>query len=565
MATSGLLGGTLLAGCSGSNTDEQATTTTAGDTDDTGGSTTGDQSDGGTTDQSEAPLGGTFIDSTAEDAPTLDPRMNELAWVNSFLPYVFDTLYVMSPDGSEFVPHLAADQPQQEDETTFVIPIRDDVTFHDGEDLTAEDVAYTINWILEPDNASPNRANLDFIDEVEATGDYEVTFNLSYPFALFQLNLTDMNAPVVPKHIAEEQGPEAFGENPIGSGPFQFESQESSSHVELTRYDDYFLQQPNLDAVRMRIIPEAQVQFVELASGGVHEANVPKDLLGRARSEDGIEMSRVPEFDYNGLLFNTMREPFDDVQVREAMQYLVDYDEILNATAGDLGERNYGFMPQEVNESWDFPWEEWRDEFYPEQDYEQAQSLLDDAGYGDGYGETITISSLASSKFKNMAIVLQDELSEIGWDAEVREVTTGQWLDQLDTGDFDVNIYGWSGGQDPDGFFYYLFRDLRNDEGGLDDGVAGNASASFLYQSEDSEELQRIDEQIREARQVIDQDERREIYIDIAESLQGMYPHIPAFSEAGAVAWSTSVQDYEPSAFEAQPLCNQWSNSYIEE
>jgi peptide/nickel transport system substrate-binding protein len=560
LTTSGLLGGTLLAGCSGSDTDEQDTTTTES----TGDPATDDSSGEETEEQSEEPLGGTFIDTTAEDAPTLDPRMNELAWVNSFLPYVFDTLYVVSQDGSEFVPHLATDQPQQQDETTFVVPLRDDVTFHDGEDLTAEDVAYTINWILDPDNASPNRANLDFIDEVEATGDYEVTFHLSYPFALFQLNLTDMNAPVVPKHIAEEQTPEEFGANPVGSGPFQFEEQESSSHVELTRYDDYFLQQPNLDGIRMRIIPEPQVQFVELASGGVHEANVPKDLLGQARNEDGIEMTRVPEFDYNGLIFNTMREPFGDVRVREAMQYLVDYDEILEASAGDLGERNYGFMPQEVNESWDFPWEEWRDEFYPAQDYDQAQSLLEEAGYGD-YGETITISSLASSKFKNMAIVLQDELSEIGWDAEVREVTIGQWLDELDSGEWDVNIYGWAGGQDPDGFYYYLFRDLRNDEGGLGDGVSGNASAGYLYQSEDSDELQELDQKIREARQVTDQSQRREIYVELAEAWQSKYPAIPGFSEAGAVAWSDDVKDYEPSAFEAQPLCNQWSNSYIEE
>jgi len=560
LTTSGVVGGTLLAGCSGSGPDEQATTT-AGTTGTTAGGEMTTEDTGG----QSGGRGGTFVGTTAEDAPTLDPRMNELAWVNDFLHYIFDTLYVVTPDGSGFRPHLAAGQPEQTDDTTFVVPLEQGVTFHDGSELTAEDVAYSFNWILEPDNASPNRANLSFIDSVEATGDYEVTFNLSYPFALFQLTIAGAQASVVPKAIAEEQGPEAFGQNPIGSGPFQFEEHSSSSHVLLSRFDDYFVQEPGLDGLRMRIIPEAEVQYVELATGGVHQASVPKNLLGRAQSENNVEMKRLSQFDYNGLIFNTMREPFDDVRVREAMQYLVSYEDIISSTKGELGTQTYGFMPQGVNDAWDFPWEEWRDQYYPEQDHEQAQRLLEEAGYGDGFGKTITISSLASSKFKNMAIILQNQLGEINIDAEVQEVTIGQWLNELDGGDFDVNIYGWSGGQDPDGFYYFLFRDLRNDEGGLSDGVVGNASASFLYQSQDDDQLQEVDRKIREARRLNDREERREVYVDIAETWQSLYPHIPAFTEQSAVAWSADVQDYEPSQFTTQPLSNYWQNAYIQQ
>jgi peptide/nickel transport system substrate-binding protein len=558
LTTSGLLGGTLLAGCSGGNDQETETT------DSTGGTTSSSGTDD-SNDQSGAEMGGTFVGTTAEDATTLDPRMNELAWVNDFLHYMFDTLYVLSPDGSEFQPHLAAEQPQQPDDTTFVIPLKDGVTFHDGEELTAEDVAYSINWVLDPDNKSPNRANLDFIDTVEASGDYEVAFHLNYPFALFQLTIAGMQAAVVPKHLAEEQGPEQFGQNPVGSGPFQFEEHSSSSHVSLSRYEDYFVQEPNLDGINMRVIPKPQVQYVELATGGVHQATVPKNLVERAKTEDGIERTRISHFDYNGLIFNTMREPLDDVRVREAMQYLVDYDEMLEATKGDLGKRSYGFMPLEVNKSWEFPWEDWNDEYFPEKDHDAAQQLLEEAGYGDGFGKSLSILSLASSKFKNMAIILQNELNEIGIDSEVREVNIGQWLDSLDSGDFDVNIYGWSGGQDPDGFFYYMFRDLRNDEGGLSEDVAGNASASFLYQSEDSDELSQVDEKIRNARQLTSQDERRDMYVDIAETWQSKYPHIPVFSEQNMVAWSSDLNDYEPNAFAAQPLCNHWSNTSLDQ
>lgn len=560
LATSGLLGGSVLAGCTGGDGGQETTTG--------GGSTTTEESMGGTEttegQQQNVQGGGTFIGTTTEDATTLDPRMNELAWVNGFLHYIFDTLYLPSPDGKKFVPHLAKEQPQQQDETTFVIPLKEGVTFHNGDEFTAEDVAYSINWILDPANKSPNKANLDFVDSVEASGKYEATFNLKYPFALFQLVLSGMNAGIVPKSVAEERGQKQFGQNPVGSGPFAFDEQVSSSHVDLTRNADYFLKQPNLEKIRMRVIPKPQVQFVELASGGVHQATVPKNLLGKAQNEQSIEMKRISHFDYNGLVFNSMREPFDKVKVREAMQYLVDYDEMLKATKGQLGKRSYGFMPQGVNKSWEFPWQEWKEKYYPAKDHQKAKQLLKEAGYGGGMDKTLKISSLASSKFKNMAIILQNELKKVGIESNVREVTIGQWLTELDQGKFDVNIYGWSGGQDPDGFYYYMFRDLRNDEGGMNDNVVGNATAAYLYQTKDSDKLQQADETIRQARRTNDRAERKEMYVDAAETWQSLYPHIPVFSEQAATAWSKDVKDYEPSAFAQQPLCNEWSNAYVQ-
>ncbi|UPV76034.1 ABC transporter substrate-binding protein [Halorussus limi] len=560
LATSGLLGGSMLAGCAGGNNDGQGTTTGGG------GTTTESMGGGETTEEQQQNVqgGGTFIGTTAEDATTLDPRMNELAWVNSFLHYIFDTLYLPSPDGKKFVPHLASEQPKQQDETTFVIPLKEGVKFHNGDELTAEDVAYSINWTLDPENKSPNRANLNFVDSVEASGKYEATFNLKYPFALFQLVLSGMNAGIVPKSVAEKQGPKKFGQKPVGTGPFAFEKHVSSSHIDLTRNADYFLKKPNLGKIKKRVIPKPQVQFVELASGGVHQATVPKNLIGKAKSESSINMKRISQFDYNGLIFNSMRKPFDDVKVREAMQYLVDYDKMLKSTKGQLGKRAYGFMPTEVNKSWEFPWQEWKEKYYPAKDHQKAKQLLKEAGYGGGMDKTLKISSLASSKFKNMAIILQNELKKVGIKSEVREVTIGQWLNELDSGEFDVNIYGWSGGQDPDGFYYYLFRDMRNDEGGLSDGVVGNASAGYLYKSQDSDQLKQVDKKIRDARRTTDRAERKKLYIDAAETWQSLYPHIPVFSEQAVTGWSKDVKDYEPSAFAQQPLCNEWSNAYLQ-
>lgn len=560
LSLAGATGGTaFLAGCGGQNTADDGTpgpspNGTSNETDST-------ETTGGSR------AGGTFVGATSEDAPTLDPRMNELSWANSFLHYVFDTLMTVTPDGSEIVPHLAESEPTAVDETTFDFKLREGVMFHNGTELTAEDVAYSFNWVLNPDNASPNRAAISFIDSVEATDTYTVRFNLQYPYALFRLTLAGMNAAIVPQGAAEEMGTEEFGNNPIGTGPFQFAEYESASHVLLERYPDYFLEAPNIEEYRMRIVPEPQVQFVELATGELHEASVPKNLIQRARDEPNISTKTISQLDYNGLMFNARREPFNNRKVREAIQYLVDYDAMLETTKGELGGRSYGFMPKSVNEGWDLPWEEWDEQYYPERDPERAQELLEEAGYGNGFDKTIQMSSLASAQFKNMAVMLQNELNQIGIESEVQEVTIGQWLNDLDTGEFDVTIYGWSGGQDPDGFYYYLFRDLRNDEGGLSDGVSGNASASFLYQNDEVSDsrMQEIDEMIRQARRIQDREERREMYIDLAEFWQGQYPHIPVYAEQSMLAWRNSVENYEPTAFLEQPLINQWNNAYLSE
>lgn len=561
LSMTGAVGGIgLLAGCGGQNTADDGTPTPspnpgAGDDTDTPGST----------ENTNSKVGGTYIGATPEDAPTLDPRMNELSWANSFLHYIFDTLMIVSPDGSEIVPHLAESEPTEVDETTFEFKLREGVTFHNGTEMTAEDVAYSYGWVLNPDNASPNRAALSFIDSVEATDTYTVQFNLNYPFALFQQTIASMNAPIVPKGAAEEMGTEEFGNNPIGTGPYRFVEHESASHILLERNTEYFLKSPNIEGIRMRIIPKPQVQFVELSTGGIHESTVPKNLMAKAKSDSNIVTKNVSQLDYNGLMFNTMREPFNNRKVREAMQYLVDYDELLTATKGELGNRTYGFMPKSVNESWGFPWQEWNDQYYPEKDHERAQELLEEAGYGDGFGKTLHMSSLASAQFKNMAVVLQNELNEIGIDAEVQEVTIGQWLTDLDTGEYDVTIYGWGGGQDPDEFFYYLFRDLRNDDGGMSEDVVGNASASFLYQNDEvsDDRMQEVDEKIRRARQLQDDEQRKQLYTELAEFWQGQYPHIPVYSEQSLVGWRDSLKDYDPTAFSTQGLVNQWHNAYL--
>ncbi|ELY92292.1 family 5 extracellular solute-binding protein [Natrialba hulunbeirensis JCM 10989] len=514
--------------------------------------------------------GGTFRIATSDEVETFDPRMNQMVWYSTAAHYLFDSLFMLEPDGSGTVPHLADGELEEVDETTFVADIRDDVSFHNGDQLTAEDVAYSLNWVRNPDNDSPNLSNVEFIDEAEATGEFEVTLHLDYQFALMEQELATMNAAIVPMDVAEEMGQEEFAQNPIGSGPFELVNHDPSASVELEAYDDYFLGEPALDGLEYRIIPEAEVGFVELADGTIHQSSVTDALVDEAESNDAVETHQLDTFNFQGLIINCLEGPFEDVRAREAVQYLVDYDELLTGAVGDLGGRSVAHMPQGVVDAWDFPADEWREQYYPEQDHDRARELFEAAGLDTDF--EVDIVTLSGEAMRGRATVLQHEFEEVGIDANVREVSDGEWLDSLDNGTFDINTYGWGGGDDPDGYYYRMFRDLTNDDGGMNDDVVGHSSIGYLYEGARSrgdddllEDLERFDELVRAARETTDREERYEYYVEAVEILMPLYPVIGVYSAEGVTGVHTDVQGYQPTEFGEQEVFNHWQEARIDD
>ncbi|ELY92293.1 family 5 extracellular solute-binding protein [Natrialba hulunbeirensis JCM 10989] len=513
---------------------------------------------------------GTFRIATSDEVETFDPRMNQMAWYSTAAHYLFDSLLMMEPDGSGTVPHLADGELEEVDETTFVADIRDDVSFHNGDQLTAEDVAYSLNWVRNPDNDSPNLSNVEFLDEAEATGEFEVTLHLEYQSALMERTLAGMNAAIVPMDAAEEMGQEEFAQNPIGSGPFELANHDPSATVELTANDDYFLGEPALDGLEYRIIPETEVGYVELATGDIHQSGVTEALLDEAQNDDNIDVYQLDNFDFQGFLLNCLDGPFEDRRAREALQYLVDYDELLIGAVGDLGSRNWGHMPQGVIDAWDFPADEWEEQYYPEQDHDRAVELFEEAGLGTDFD--VEITSQSGEATTGRATVLQNEFEEVGINATVSEISDGEWLDGLDNGDFDITTYGWGGNDDPDGYYYHMFRDIENDDGGMSDDVVGHSSIGYLYEGarergdeEALEDLERLDEIVRAARQTTDREERYEYYVEAADLLMPLYPVLGVYSAESATGVHTNVQDYEPSPFGEQEAFNQWQEARIDD
>lgn len=523
-----------------------------------------------TTDDSPTPpsnRGGTIQIWLGETLQTLDPRVTVSNWVTQNSHYWLDSLYMIRPDNSGYIPHLATNSPQQVDELTYTIPIREGVPFHDGEEVTAEDVAYSINWVLNPENEAPRVNRYGFIDEVETAGDYEVTVHLNNTDAVFNRALATMDLPIVPKHYDERVGAEEFGNEPMGSGPFQFESHEAASNLRFTIFEDYFLGRPTLDEIQWQIIPEQQVGFVELASGGLHQTEVPVELVGEARNDSNINTKQLSVLGNTAFIPNCLNQPFSDIRGREALHHLVDYDEIMRAAVNEFGSRTWGYMPQQVAESWGFPWQDWRDNYYPEQNHDRAVELFEQTETGTDFEPLIMTGP--NPGHQNAAVIIQREFEQIGVEAEVSQVDPGAFFENLFWGEnHDIISLDLAASYPTE--YYRMLRNFNLDDP-PPEVTRGSFPMGFIHEaysdtgSQIEEDLARLNDLVRTGKTVLDRDERFDMYVEAAEIALSLYPNISVYSPDVVYGTRTSVRGYEPTQWANQDLFNRQQQAWIDE
>lgn len=151
--------------------------------------------------------------------------------------HIFEGLVDLHPATREPYLALAGKEPEQVDETTWRITLREGATFHDGAPVTTEDVVYSFNRIMDPANKSLFVMFIDFVESVKALDDKVVEFKLKYPFALFANRLTCVK--IVPKHVIDKVGQSAFDAHPVGSGPFKFVSAVKDDKIVFEAYEPY--------------------------------------------------------------------------------------------------------------------------------------------------------------------------------------------------------------------------------------------------------------------------------------------------------------------------------------
>src|SRR5690606_8227984 len=226
-------------------------------------------------------------------------------------------------------PALAESWTVSDDGLTYVFKIREGVRFHNDRTMTADDVVYSLQRILDPEVASPQASRFAQVTSAVATGEYEVTFTLSQPYAPFISNLTNLF--VVPREVVESLGD--LQQSAVGTGPFVLDEIVPDTYVRLHYNPSYYRQgEPRLEYLRYNIVPEASTRAAGMRTGAYHLIpDVDPATAETLRGVAGVTLLGIQDLAYTLLGLNTSRAPFDDPRVRMAINYAIDRDEIVEA------------------------------------------------------------------------------------------------------------------------------------------------------------------------------------------------------------------------------------------
>ncbi|MEW6524281.1 MAG: ABC transporter substrate-binding protein [Bacillota bacterium] len=364
---------------------------------------------------------------------TLDPHKSNdgpsiLTW-----NFIYNTLVDLDIAKGTIVPALAESWTHP-DETTIRFNLRRGVKFHDGTELKASDVVFSIKRLIDPATASPAAYLLNVISEVKADDDYTVTVKLKNPFSPIMFHFSHPAASIVPEAAVKALG-EDFARKPVGSGPFKFVDHVKGDRVEFARFEGYWGGAPVPEKVTVRIIPEPSTQVAELEAGGVHLAfNIPTHEVARLQDTKGIEVLTVMGWSISGFTFNLQRQPFGDVRVRQALNYALDKEAIVEHV-----ERGLGIPAAQILSPVVFGYDPDLKP-YP-YDVAKAKQLLAEAGYPNGFQTRLLVWNI--ERFVRFAEAVQAQLAKVGVDAKLDIIEFGTALDMAYRGDFDISIMGW--------------------------------------------------------------------------------------------------------------------------
>lgn len=381
-----------------------------------------------------------LIAAIAGEPDQLDPHKTSAYFSFEVLENVFDTL--VEPDAAlEMRPALAESWDVSPDQLSWTFHLRPGVTFHDGSPLHADDVEFSYRRII--DEKLANVDKFSAVTDVQAVDPLTIVIRLKQPTPNLLTNLGGFKGMAIVQRRNVESG--AIATRPIGTGPFVFQSQKSGDSITLTANPSYWGGAPKIPGVTFRFITEPSTALSALQAGEIDWTDaIPTQRVAQLRDDDSLHLAVTASNDYWYLALNEAHKPWDDVRVRRAVAYGIDRDAIVQATSYGTAAANQLAIP-EGN-----PWyTEYRRYRY---DPDTARRLLDEAGVSGAdldmlvtgeYPETVTAAQ-----------VIADNLAPLGITVNIRTVDFATWLDEQNSGKFDMLIMGWLGNIDPDDFYY---------------------------------------------------------------------------------------------------------------
>jgi peptide/nickel transport system substrate-binding protein len=513
-------GGSLLAACGGDDDDDNGGGSGSGTTvSSSGGGVTATTGGGGATATtgsgaapttsgggSSSPSGTLRVALQQSENQGMDPHMHNQRTGIIFFYHTHDNLGVRNMDTLQIEPWLAEEW-EIVDPTTWRMKLREGVQFHNGDEFTAETVKWNWERIINPEQASQQMGNHAQIEGVEVVDQYTVNVKTKVPYPIFTERL--QNFQMVPEKLAVKEGDAWLAENPVGTGPYKLLEWKKGQEYVLEANENYWNPDVTIayQNLILRTIPELSTQLAELLAGNLDIIRVvPFDQMEVVQNS-GIatpkvqDILRVQFVKLDAAGRGTPDNPFTDVRVRNAANHAVDiqtYIDTLQAggdrTPALVNPKHFGFDPNITPH---------------EYDPDKAKALLEEAGYGDGFTVKWKTGPSLMPNAQQVEQAMQRDLAAVGINAEFEVVADGAVSSQMTNEGKDPPMASSSWGS------YSVF-----DADGILWDMMHSTSIFSYFQNEEFDAL------IDEARGIIEQDQRQELYSSAQQILRDEAPDI---------------------------------------
>jgi peptide/nickel transport system substrate-binding protein len=455
---------------------------------------------------------GNLIAAIAGEPDQLDPQKTSAYFSFEVLENVFDTL--VEPDENlEMRPALAQSWSVSSDQLTWNFHLRTGVTFQDGSPFTADDVVYSYRRII--DEKLANVDKFSAVTDVSAPNEDTVLIRVKQPTPNLLTNLGGFKGMAIVQRKNVESG--QIATHPIGTGPFAFASQKSGDSIMLAANPNYWGGAPKVPGVTFRFISEPSTALSALQAGEIDWTDsIPTQRVAQLKNDDSIKLAVTPGNDYWYLALNEAREPWKDARVRQAIGYAIDRKAIVQATSYGTATANQLAIPE--GNPWYTPYDTYR------YDINKAKSLLAEAG-----ARPSSMDMLVTSEYPETvtaAQVIADNLKPLGITVNIRTVDFATWLDEQNTGNFDMLMMGWLGNIDPDDFYYAQHH------------TDGSSNAQKFSNPD-------VDRLLDAGRVETNQEARHADYAKAATIIADQVSYIYLYNPSVIQAWTTNLSGYE--------------------
>jgi peptide/nickel transport system substrate-binding protein len=448
-----------------------------------------------------------------KSSPTnLDSRVGNDNASGRVSELIYSALLQVTPT-MDYRPDLATGW-ETPDDKTIVFHLKTDVKFQNGQPLTAKDVKWTYDSLMDANFASPKKSGYAAVDHIETPDDHTVVFKLKEPNPGI---LDNLSLGIVPTGADTN----IYKSKPIGAGPYKVVEFRPDDRVVLEAFDGWHGGAPKIKRVVVRIIPDATTMVLELRRGTVNFAvnQIPFENVAEFDNNKDFKVIKTPGSVYQYLAFN-MRDPvLRKREVRQAIAYAIDRERIIR----DI-QRGYATPTDTM-----FAQGHWaRAENLPTYPYDpnKAKQFLAKAGYANGV--SLVFKTSTDAEANSRAQVMQQMLKQVGINMQIQQNEMSTFLADIQKGSFQMYSLSRNGIQDPD-FYYIIFFSKNIPPEGQNRGYYNNP---------------RVDALILQGRSTFDRAKRKPVYAEMQRLVQEDLPYLSLYMQSNVAIMRSNIDGY---------------------